>query len=324
MTEPRVLHVNDCAFVAANLVREAHKAGFHWRHLRPDQVRPKAGQSRLAWVPSEVRRAAGLAWAEVAHVHYATSVPLIRSRFTPRRPYLLHIPGTDIREQYDDPRFHKVIARAIDEAEAVFYTDLDNAAKATSVRSDAVRMPPFVNFDALPERRETEHAPIRFASRWDSSKRVDVVLEFVRAMRELAPAVPLEGLDWGPSAAEAESLGVKLYPKMPHADYVSWLAGARAVVGQAAGILAVSELEAMAMGVPLLIPTPDLWAQPDGSRPPVLSGTPAEVAEAVAEIAGGDGNLEVFSGAPEWVRSHHSAEPWVPYLQEIYRRVARA
>ncbi|MCM3661069.1 hypothetical protein M3148_08700 [Georgenia satyanarayanai] len=323
--EPAVLHFNDCAFVALNLVRAARRAGLQWGYVPPAKVRPArtpgGGLDRLRYLPFVARRARALRRADVVHVHYGTSVRLIRERLMPRRPYLLHLHGTDIREQASDPRYRDEIARAIDGAEQVYYTNLDTAERARAARPDAEYMPAFVDLTALPLWTPGARRVV-FASRWSAVKGAPVMLELAARLRQLLPAdVCLQGLNWGEAAGAAAAVGVDLLPRATHARYLETLAGADVVVGQANTVLGVSEHEAMALGVPLVVPS-DVMTHPDGGRPPVLAGTVEESVEHVLEALRDPAGLSSRLGAPAWVAEHYTADPYVGRLQELYRRAA--
>lgn len=321
-----MLHVNDCADVALNLVAAARRQGLEWRRLAPHQVRPPQGSHRSAWLPRVARTIVGVRRSDVLHVHYATSVPLIQRPGVPSRPYFLHLHGTDIRDQWGDPRWTSLIQDAIDGAEHVYYTNLDTAEAATEARPDADYMPAFVDFEktaARPAPRKGQPPIVRFASRWDSSKNAARMIETAKALGRTVGGAIIEGLDWGADARTAAESGVRLVPTMPGDTYRQWLASADVVVGQATGLLGVSELEALAAGVPVAIPVTDLVEYPDGSRPPVVHGSPEEVAEAVAEVLA-DHRDQAGRDQIEWVREHHTADAYVPVLEDRYRRAAGA
>lgn len=321
---PRVLHFNDCADVSLNLVTAASEQGLTWRRLGPCQVRPPVGAGRLAWLPRVGRTMIEAARAEVIHVHYATSVPLIQRRGIPRRPYLLHLHGSDIRSQWTDPAWKPAIQQAIDGAERVYYTNLDTVEQAETARPDAEYMPAFVDFARIAPRTlpaDGTARVVRFASRWSSVKNAPAMLQTAAHLARLG--IQMEGLDWGDRAAEAAEIGVRLVPTMPGPEYSAWLAGASAVVGQGSGLLGVSEIEALAAGVPLVMPGTELYRYPDGSLPPVLHGEPEEAAAAIAQIVE-DGEDPDPVAQIGWVRAHHTAWPYVPVLQRTYEAAAGA
>lgn len=326
--EPAVLHFNDCAFVALNLVQAARRAGLNWGYLPPAKVRParapQGGLDRLQYVPFVARRIRALRRADVVHVHYATSARLLREPLMPHRPYLLHLHGTDIREQWTDPVYRDEISRAIDGAEHVFYTNLDTAEQARAARPDAEYMPAFVDIAGLPQWTPGVNGRRRvfFASRWSEVKGAPTMLELARKLRAVLPRdVRLEGLAWGEAAPDAARLGVELHPRAAHADYLSILAEADVVIGQASTILAVSEHEAMAVGAPVVVPSV-LLPHPEGGAPPVLSGSVDESIEHVLHALDDPVAVSRRLDARRWVASHYSADRYVAPLQKIYRGVA--
>ena len=216
-----VLHFNDCAGVGRILVDQAAREGRAWDYLPPDLVRPTTTPdnplaARARYLPYVLRRARHVGRADVVHVHYATSARLLRERGIPRRPYVLHLHGTDIREQWADPAYHDEIQRAVDGARHVFYTNLDTTENALEARPDAEFMPAFIEADKLPawQRRGADGRPlVFFASRWEDVKGAGENLRLATELRRALPAaVDLVGLDWGARAAEAGRAGVELRP----------------------------------------------------------------------------------------------------------------
>ncbi|MEZ2370728.1 hypothetical protein [Arthrobacter sp. RCC_34] len=324
--EPRVIHINDCANVARTLVDEAHRRNLSWDFMPPDAVRPGQGfgsgmKARLAQLPYQLRHASAALGHDVLHFHYGTTPSVFDKPFLPRKPYLLHLHGTDIRTQWPQPAFHDQIQRAIDGAQGVYYTTLDLEENATAARPDAQYLPAPLMFDRIPEWSAPEgRTRISFASRWDDSKNVALQLETAAALVKAFPDAEVLGLDWGPGAAEAQRLGVRLVPKMPHGDFLDYLAGASVVVGQSAGILAVSELEALAAGVVVACPGTQ-WTGPAG-EPPVLQGTPEEIVEQVRVTLEDPAAMASRLSGPAWVRKNHSAADQVALLQSAYRAAA--
>ncbi|GAA1629040.1 glycosyltransferase [Georgenia ruanii] len=328
MTEPAVLHFNDCANVGANLVRAAQARGWGWEYMSPERVRPSVSPERLQglgrarYAPYLVRRRRALQRADVVHVHYATSARLLRERFMPPRPYFLHLHGTDIRTQWLDLAYHEEIRRAAGEAVGVFYTTPDNREHAEQARADAEYMPVFVNFDELPAWQPSERPRVVFVSRWEEVKGLADQLALAEQLAHaLGPAVELVGLDWGPGAPAASAAGVRLVPRLPHREYLSLLASAHLAIGQATAILSVSELEAMAIGVPLAAPGAH-HPGPEGTKVPILTGSVDDtVDQAVGALSDPLAASRSLAGGP-WVREHHDAARQVPTLQERYRSAA--
>lgn len=319
---PSALHVNDAAFTAARMLGEARSRGLQWDLL---PIIPPAqdwsgpvGTSRKAVLGA--RWLAGLARAarrhDIVHVHSATT--LRHTRPVVRR-YVLHCHGSDVRSAQHQPTHRDSIRAGLTEAEAVFYSTPDLAEQILPHRTDAHYLPVPVAVDEVPVWSPSGGRPsVVFASRWspdkDSTRQLAVARALVRALDERADVV---GLDWGPQSADAAAVGVRLVPRCDHAAYLRLLAGAHVVVGQSAGILAASELEALATGAPLVIPVPlPLY---DRTDVPVTGADGPD--GAVAEVR----TLLDDPGDPtirrEWVREHHGVVRAVDTLTAVYADV---
>jgi hypothetical protein len=326
-----VLHFNDCAGVARILVDEAAREGHHWDYLPPERVRPAVTPghplAKARYLPYVVRRARHVGRADVVHVHYGTSARLLRARGIPRRPYVLHLHGTDIREQWAAPAFHAEIQRAVDEAHHVYYANLDTTDNTLKARPDAEFMPFFVQAGSLPawRRRGADGRPmVLFASRWEEVKGASENLELASALRRALPAdVDLVGLDWGDRAAEAALAGVELMPRMTEKDFLRLLASADVVVGQARPVFAVSEIQAMAIGVPLAALGSRLPRLDDGSVPPAIEGATDDVVAGVEEALAAPEKVAERLGGRDWARSHYDPAPYIPRLAAVYAAAAR-
>ena len=329
MSDVRVLHLNDCAFVGKNLVDAARRDRHRWDYLAPQATFPrvKPGAStptRLENVRTLARLATHVGRADVVHVHFATTVRRLRPSVIPDRPYVLHLHGTDIRTLWADPSSHADIQRCIDGASHVYYSTRDNRENAEKAFPGAEYMPIFVDANSLPRWDPAPQRYVAFTSRWEAVKGLPEMLDLARRLRAALPAdVQLQGLDWGPGAAEAAAAGVTLVPKMAHADFLGWLAGSSAAVGQATSILAVSEIEAMGIGVPLAALGAHLPG-PDGAPVPIRTGTPADVVEAVRSDLDDPIQASRDLGGRAWVLREHTADRQIPRLLATYRAAAAA
>ena len=323
---PSALHVNDAAFTAARVVRRARQLGYRWDLL------PRAF-SDPSWTGpyGRVRRAlTGAAWAgrlalearrhDVVHVHSATTLPHVRPVL---RRFVLHCHGSDVRSAQYEPGRGAGIRAGLIEAEAVFYSTPDLAEHVLPHRPDAVLLPVPVDVDLLPTWRPDPARPqVVFASRWEPVKGLEAQLETARLLVEsLGESATVVGLDWGPGAADARAAGVPLVPRVTHDEYVRMLARATVVVGQAAGILSSSELEALGCGAPLVVPAPLLVTE--GEPPPVHGHDPVSAAAAALRIIQGSGTHSA-ERSRAWVREHHGVDQGVATLAESYRGVVAA
>ena len=318
---PRALHLNDCAFVGQNLVTAAGRIGMPWRILPPGGTWPRVARghtqpTRVENYRTLARIAMNVAWSEVVHVHFATTVRRLRPVYIPRRPYVLHLHGTDIRTLWKDPVRGPGIQAAISGARHVFYSTRDNEQNATTARADAEYLPVFVDAAGLPSWHPQGY--VAFASRWEDVKGLEDMVEVARGLA--AAGIETRGLDWGPGTQDAQDAGVRLVPKMAHEDYLRFLAGASVVVGQASRILSVSELEAMAIGIPLAA-VGDHLPGPDGGRLPIRQGSVSDVLDAVVADVADPAAAARDLGSRDWTLAHHTADRYVPRVVEVYRDV---
>lgn len=321
---PRVLHVGEAARTAQHLVDEAIRRGLPWDHLPlADPVLDWPG--RLASAQKAARGAAWLARLrlkasrhDVVHLHSASTFG--HSRYAVRR-FVLHCHGTDVRTAQYEPGLGPVIRAALDVAERVLYSTPDLAEHVLPRRPDASYFPVPIDMRELPTWSRPERPRIVFASRWESVKGLDRQLKVARSLgAALRDGADLMGLDWGPAAGDARAAGVQLVPRLDHAAYVRWLAGSTAVVGQAAGILSASELEALGSGAPLLVPVPlPLYA---AEPPPVLGGDVDSVVELARALVAGEPHDP--GPARAWVERVHGTAQAVVALCELYADVLAA
>jgi hypothetical protein len=320
---PSALHVNDAAFTGQNLVAEARRRGWRWDRM------PKAAEAQ-DWrgVTGRARRALiGGTWLarlavearrhDVVHVHSASTLHHTRAA-APR--FVLHCHGSDVRTTQYDPRRTAEIRSGLRDAEAVFYSTPDLTEHVLPHRPDAILLPVPVAVDDLPHwHPDADRPTVVFASRWEAVKGLEAQLDTAgRLVAALGDRAEVVGLDWGPDAAEAARLGVRLVPRLDHAAYLSLLAGASVVVGQSAGILSASELEAMGTGAPLVVPVElPLYA---ASAPPVHGGSVEGAVEAVVELVSG-GQAHDPGQARGWVRDTHGAARGVDTVAAVYRDV---
>ncbi|HEX5403000.1 MAG TPA: hypothetical protein VFX16_11940 [Pseudonocardiaceae bacterium] len=324
-TQPSVLHVNDAAFTAERMITEARRRGYTWDFL------PKAAPAQ-DWrgLTGHARKAViGAAWVarlkllarrhDIVHVHSAST--LAHSRLGAPR-YVVHCHGTDVHTAlYDSARSGSIIA-GLRDAEAVCYATPDLAEHVLPHRPDATYVPiPIDVSDVSIDIPANNRPTVFFASRWSRDKGVAVELEVARGLAALGDKVDIVGIDWGPSAAEAAAIGVRLVPRCDHADFVRLLAGADVVIGQATGNLGVSDLETLAVGSPLLIPVPiPLYAD---TAPPVLGGSVADTVAAAEALVAGSRPHDA-DGVRSWVRDRHGVPAAVDIVAKVHRDVLAA
>ncbi len=182
-------------------------------------------------------------------------------------------------------------------------------------------MPAPLNLARLPEWTPASKPRVFFPSRWDESKGgqdlLNLAAEVTAAVGKDAEVV---GIDWGDRAVEAAELGVTLLPRMSRQRYVAELARAHVAVAQTRGILAVSELQAMAIGVPLIFPDP-VDGYPTGGEMGAIVAPRADAAEAVIEALQDPPAVSARAGGTAYVRRHHDPATMVARLKAVYAGV---
>ena len=303
----------------------ARNDGLDWelREVPPGRGRPAA---RIA-----AERALDLATflrhrgdVELLHINYGVSGYY---GWGTRIPWVLHLHGTDIRQDLASRWLGPVVRRSIQSADRVLVATRDLLPAVTTLRSDAEWFPSplpigaFGPLEPTPERDPSEPVQVFFCSRWDESKGAD---ELLRAAGELVASHPdwdVVGLDWGRHAAQAGRLGVRLLPLLTSRELRAQLDRADVVVGQVhLGELGLTDLEAMLRRRPLVARY--TAGDFEGEALPIWNTTEAPVVDHVEAIvaAGPDDPLvrARTSDAREWVRRHHHPLALYARLKRTY------
>jgi hypothetical protein len=325
--QPSALHVNDAAFTVQRMIAEATPRGYRWDFL------PKAAPTQ-EWnglVRRAQRAAIGAAWVlrlkrlapryDIVQVHSAST--LAHSRFAAPR-YVLHCHGSDVRTAQYDPARGPSIRAGLREAEAVFYPTPDVAEHVLPHRSDAIYLPIPIDVANVPKWTAAEGRPrVLFASRWTADKdsstpQTEIAAALVAAVGDRAEVV---GLDWGPQASVAAAAGVRLVPRADHTEYLNLLTTSHVVIGQSAGILATSELEALGSGTPvvLAIPLPLYASDP----PPVYGGSVQDAVDATVALLDGSQSHDPDTSR-NYIQRVHGIEQTVDVVAEVHRDVMAA
>lgn len=322
---PTVLHVNDAAFTAKRMIAEAARRGIHWDFM------PKAAPAQdWSGLKGQARRALiGGAWAaklavqarrhDIVHVHSASV--LAHSRVSAPR-FILHCHGSDVRTVQYQPKWTDTIRGGLRDAEAVFYPTPELAEHVLPHRPDAVYLPIPIDVDNLPTWAPADGKPrVFFASRWGQEKGGDTQLEMAHAVvAAVGDRADVVGLDWGPLAPDAVKAGVRLVDRCEHPEYLRLLRESRVVIGQSAGILATSEFETLAMGVPLVMPVP-MSLYP--TTMPFYGGSVADGTEAVVALVDGKQAHEIQPGR-DWIRDENGIVRTVDTVIDVYDKVMAA
>lgn len=316
MTERiRVTQLFDCADVGKSIVAAGRSQGEPWRIVQGPWTRRG---TRTDYYRFRLEQAAAFARNQMWHVNMGGRAKWARGAFA--RPYALTLHGTDIRENYWQDAHHAVMKEDIDRAGYVWYTTPDLREKAEKARPDAEYLPVALNVKELPDWQPAAKPRVFFPSRWEASKGGDAWLQTASDVVAALDGqdVDLVGLDWGNRASEAAALGITLLPKLSKAQFLVELAKAHVAVGQVAGILAASELEAMGIGVPTIF-ADQVNGYPDDLA--TVSVARADVAQAVRESLIDPISLSRKLDGPGYVLRNHAGTALLPKLNAGYKAV---
>ncbi|MDD7385351.1 MAG: hypothetical protein SPI12_00515 [Actinomycetaceae bacterium] len=328
----RVLHLGNPASTATLLSVAARHTGRSWKVL------PLATTPHIHMVDPVLQRIAraarGAIWeAQFAahkitrpkiHLHSAMATPHVGWALG---DYALHLHGTDIRTRLYEESYHQRIVDAVTHARVVFYSTPDLAQHALPIRKDAILAPVPVTMKRTRAKNPlgSGRTYVFFTSRWEDVKGGYTQLEAARALRSLLPAhVELIGLDWGPLAAEAWQVGIQLVPKQPYPSFRALVRDAQLCIGQTAGIMSASELDALAEGTPIVAPLNPQWYaadHPSLHNVPVLGGTNLDGrdAEGIAHLAAEHLGEPLPAAASSWLKANHSPEACLDIVLGGYR-----
>lgn len=226
---------------AATLVRSAATAVFAGVERPSRPVRSLAVAEYLRW------RARPFDLMHVHGAHKAASARRIG------RPLAVHLHGSDIRVMHYAQSTARSVRQGVLGADLVVYATPDLLDHAAQVRTDVHYLPVPISTADLPKPPpEEERRGVLFVSRWEASKGGERMLDIAQHLQRWAPEVPVYGLDWGDGADQARRAGVTLLPRRPHAEFLNTVASHRVAIGQANPMIGTSELEALALGLPLI------------------------------------------------------------------------
>jgi glycosyltransferase involved in cell wall biosynthesis len=325
----RVVHVNDIAFVATNLVAGLNAAG-HDARLR-DPAKP-GGALRYPWKLATIPVRLGLLTAtagairrdapDIVHIHYA-SQSLVGA--LAGRPFIVHCHGTDIRGVDRSSLRGRCLAPFLASAAAVLYSTVDLGDDARSFRPDAKFLPSPIDTDHFvpgpPASRD-----VLVAMRLDSTKGATAIMQALDLVLARRPETTATVIAFGAQAATLTSrLGprVSVIPRVGHDEMPRLIQDHRVAIGQlSTGALDVTELETMACGVPVVAHfryDPRCYPEP----PPVLQAAdPGSVADGLISLLDHeDARREAAVKGRSWTLAQHSLPVVTRRLVAIYERV---
>jgi glycosyltransferase involved in cell wall biosynthesis len=320
-----ILHLGDVAGTSRTFVDLARNDGLDWelREVPAGRGRP-AGRvlaDRTVDLAAFLRHRSDI---ELLHINYGVSGYY---GWGTRIPWVLHLHGTDIRQDLASRWLGPVVRHSIQAADRVLVATRDLLPAVTTLRADAEWFPSplpigaFGLIEPLPERDPSGPVTVFYCSRWDESKGVDELLRSAAELTRTHPDWDVVGLDWGRHAAQARRVGVRLLSFLSARELRAQLDRSDVVVGQVRlGELGLTDLEAMLRRRPLVARY--TAGDFEGESLPIWNTTQAPVVDQVEEIvaAGPDDALvrERTADAREWVRRHHHPLTLYSRLKRTY------
>lgn len=317
----RALHVHDAASVGRNLVDVAIELGQPWTMTDIPWYFKRAWSGPTGHA---VKRTRGAIWdatlalqsirADVVHLHTGGLSPHARWL---RTPWILHLHGTDVRTRQYETDWIPKLRYGTEHADRVLYSTPDLKEHVENLTDRAVYLPVTVRLDRAPVWNPVPGRVI-FASRWDPVKGAQAQIEVAARLKRERPDLDLLGLDWGSETEEARNVGVTIVPKMAHDEYREWLSTASVVVGQMTDVLSVSELEALAIGVPFVSSAkPEFYPELHRLSP----AEPAAIATSVLSVLNDVRNASSVQDGPGFIGRVHDAKVGVTTLLDLYAAV---
>ena len=319
--DTKVLHLGDVASTGTNLVHTARANGRNWA-LRNLPAAPSL-TSLSAWArrgTDALRYLNDGTKPELQHIHYG---PNGYYGWLKDAPYVLHLHGTDLRQDLHRPLIGNVERAAVKHAAQLVVATPDLLEAAQELDSSAIYVPNPLPPDTYRRSMRTQDSPgastgrVFFSARWDDSKGGASLVDLAGGL--VADGIEVVGVDWGTHAESAKAAGVKMLPKMTSGDFETTLKAADVVVGQFSfGSLGMSELQCLALGRPLVG-----WIDPALEVGVPGPGTPiGDAREHVEDLLNRPDRAR--SSALEWrnwVLAERSPQRGLHELEGIYKTV---
>jgi len=332
----KILHVNDCAGVAANLVCGLQRLGVEVEIFEPTLGVDQKGKFRKALLPLirireafQLRQLVKRKRFDIVHVHYAR---LAFMTLITGLPYYLHCHGSDLRLDLRRAGFRQLTLLAIRKAIKVFYVTPDLAAYLKPIRPDAVFLPNPINLDdfAIELGGGLSIPRVLSISKLDRFKGVEQIIQTIELVWQRHPEIEVTMFNYGNQSDLARPFFKEhqcdkrliLLSHISHNQMRRLINSSDIVLGQQskiASMLTLSELESMACGKPVVcsFKYPNVYPEP----PPVLvSHTPEESSEHIVRLLD-DSVLRQSLGRQgrEWVAKYHEQKQIARQLLQYYQ-----
>jgi glycosyltransferase involved in cell wall biosynthesis len=235
-------------------------------------------------------------------------------------PFFAQAHGSDLHVNLGNPVLRMVTRYVLEKAKTVFYVTPNLATYAAGFEHKLRYLPNPVHVD------ETAQAPAPtrlhralIFTRLEEIKGVDKIFPAAERLRK---SVELTALEWGPLSEEYVQRyrdTVQFVGRVPHDEIGALLVQFDVIIGQMKqGILSLSELEAMAVGRPVITGI-DWSLYPEDPPPVVAAAGPDDIAIAVEMLKNDEAELARLSReGREWVLRNHGYARHLQLLESAY------
>jgi glycosyltransferase involved in cell wall biosynthesis len=319
----RIALVHDVAGVADAQAEILRTAGHEVDHLRMPDFGARWGWLAkaltlplrlLLYLPVVLKLRRGR--YAVIHIHW---LPRGIVGLLAGKPFLVQAHGSDVHKEMNTPGLFHLNRRVLEAARTIFYVTPNLEPFVHRFQDKLVYLPNPIRVRANAAPAPAAVRSIVIFMRLDPVKGVRFVFP---AVRQLAASMEVTALAWGPlTEVLMQRYGdvVRFVPPVPHDEVGRFLEQFDLVVGQMEqGALGLSELEAMAVGRPLVSGI-DRNLYP-GDKPPVVSSYSAdELLAQVDRLKDDSRRLENLSREGRaWVRRNHGFERHLQLLEQAY------
>jgi glycosyltransferase involved in cell wall biosynthesis len=321
----RIALVHDIAGVATVQARILRDAGHE-----VDQMRLSEFGARWPWpvksVAIPIRLAAYLpiVWRlrrnryDVIHIHWVTQgiVGVLTGK-----PFFVQAHGSDLHVNLAIPGVGFFTRWILGRAQVIFYVTHNLRSYLRSFEAKLRYLPNPVDVDALqsPPKPPTPTPRVLIFTRLDAVKGPELIFPVVD---RLSQAVDFTALAWGPLKAQYISRfgrSVRFVDPVAHSEIGPFLAQFDVIIGQMRqGILSLSEVEALAVGRPVI--TGIDWSLYANDPPPVVAVSgPDDIVAALKRLSQ-DRELvtRLCREGPDWARRNHGFAMHLELLESAY------
>jgi len=312
----KILHIGDIAFVGSLLCRELRRKGIRAdlisKHKGP--LQPSRGEDWITYTsnPWEEFCLGGVNpdHYDLIHLHYLINWGALGFRLkVTKKPVVLHAHGCDTRPP---TFFHQTAQRFVaGQGKALLYSTPDLLDNIYWFKGEKIYLPNPVAVEDCLEQPERYHNRVLIFATLYRLKKIEIIFEWIGGSEFF-----FDMIDYGPDRTYYKRIAprnVRWIPPVRKEDVPRLIAMYPLVIGGSQdGTIRISELEAMALGVPTVFPFRyhGFYEEPL----PLPHGNPMDL-KGLLE------NRALGQRQKQWVKKYHDAGRVAEKLIAIYQQV---